>query len=195
MECCGVTATTQPNPDKAEKAILRLNLARQDFLGVKNLAETLMKNPLDPRDFVFRPYIAGIVTTYCRSFLRNDGIGPLGRAFRTFDDEALKDTHDKLLRLRHRAYAHRDALAASFFTSATGALVDCYKLRVRVENDGIISLCSNAPELNPENLPNIVALCALQSERASDAVAKLLRSVMKRKSYPPGTYTWGSGFP
>lgn len=190
-----MSAIKQTHPQKIERSILRLNLARQDFLGVKALSEKLIQNPVDPRDFIFRPYMAGIVTTYSRSFGQNDGIGPLGRAFSIFADEALRDTHAKLLRLRHQAYAHRDALAGASFTSAEPGGANCYKLQVRVENSGTVSLCSNAPELNPENLPNIVALCALQNQRVEDAVVKLLRTVMKDKKYQPGTYTYGLGFP
>jgi hypothetical protein len=112
-----------------------------------------------------------------------------------FDDGHLEDTHSKLLRLRHWAYAHRDVLAGGSFSKSTGDnATECYRLQVRVDNSGKFSLCSNAPELNPKNLPNVIRLCDVQSERVHNAVVELLRLVIKRK-YPPGTYTAGIDFP
>jgi hypothetical protein len=185
---------TEARTEKILKEISRLNLARQDFLGVKALAEKFIANPIDPLDPIFRPCMAGIVTTYSRSFVRNDGLGPLGEPFISFDDESLKDTHAKLLRLRHKAYAHRDTLAVSSFTGVENSASGCYQLQIRVDDGGNYSLCSNAPELDPENLPNVVKLCAFQSQRTNDAVVKLLRLVIKR-DYPPGIYTTGVDFP
>jgi hypothetical protein len=184
-----------PNTEKILKEILRLNLARQDFLGVKALAESLVANPVDPLTPIFRPYMAGIVTTYARSFVRNDGIGRLEKPFTDFDDEALKDAHAKLLRLRHAAYAHRDTSTVRSFTYAGPDISKSYQLQVRIDDSGNFGLCSNAPELNPENLPNVVKLCALQGQRAHDTVAKLLPLVIKEKNYSPGLYTAGVDFP
>jgi hypothetical protein len=185
----------QPDPDKILKKILKLNLARQDFLGVKALAERLVANPVNPLNPIFRPCMAGIVTTYARSFVRNDGIGRLGVPFVDFEDDSLKETHVKLLRLRHRAYAHRDSLAVASLTKAAGdSARECYRLQVRVDEGANFSLCSNAPELNPENLPNVVRLCDFQSQRVNAAVVQLLPLVMKR-DYPPGIYTAGVNFP
>lgn len=190
-----MSTTRQPNVEKILKEILRLNLARQDFLGVKALAESLVANPVDPLTPIFRPHMAGIVTTYARSFVRNDGIGRLEEPFTDFEDEALKDTHTKLLRLRHAAYAHRDTSTVGSFTYAGLGESKSYQLQVRIDESGSLSLCSRAPELNPQNLPNVVKLCELQSQRAHDAGVKLLTLVMNGKKYPPGTYTAGVDFP
>jgi hypothetical protein len=190
-----MSAITPSAVTKILKKILRLNLARQDFEGVKALAEWLIANPVDPLTPIFRPCMAGIVTTYARSFIRNDGIGRLEELFTDFDDDFLKDTHAKLLRLRHAMYAHRDTSTLDSFTYAGSDVGNSYQLRVRIDDSMVVGLCSNAPELNPENLPNVVRLCTLQARRAHDAVAKLLPLVMKGKKYPPRIYTAGVDFP
>jgi hypothetical protein len=79
-----MSTTKHPDTAKILKEILRLNLARQDFIGVQRVAEKLLAHPVDPSDLIFRPLMAGIVTTYSRSFGQNDGIGPLGKSFHGF---------------------------------------------------------------------------------------------------------------
>jgi len=190
-----MSAITPSVVTKILKKILRLNLARQDFEGVKALAERLIANPVDPLTPIFRPYMAGIVTTYARSFIRNDGIGRLEEPFTDFDDQVLKDTHAKLMRLRHAIYAHRDSSTVGSFTYAKPDVGKSYQLQVRIDDSAVVGLCSNAPELNPENLPNVVRLCTLQARRGHDAIAKLLPLVMKGKKYPPRMYTGGVDFP
>ena len=131
-------ALKQPKIERILKNILRLNLARQDFLGVKLLAEQLVANPIDPLSPLFRPYMAGIVTTYARGFVRNDGIGRLDESFTNFSDGVLEDTHHKLLRLRHAAYAHRDASGAVLFSFAEPGVRKSYKLQARIDDNARI---------------------------------------------------------
>ena len=188
-----MSATKHADTAKILKEILRLNLARQDFIGVQRLAEKLLAHPVHPSNLIFRPLMAGIDTTYSRSFGQNDGIRPLGKSFTVFNDRSLDDTHGKLLRLRHGAYAHRDTSAVGTFT---GTDTDkSYQLQIRFDDSENPSLCSNAPELDPENLQNVVKLCSFQSQRALDAARKLLALVTKGKKYAPGTYTAGVDFP
>lgn len=172
------------------KRLVRLNLARQDFLGSKMLAERLIASPVDPRDMIFRPLMAGIIVTYARAFQGNDGIGLLDDAFEKFSDPALSEIHKKVLQFRDKLYAHRDASDAAMFTRPTSSSApDLYQLQIRFDDAGNFSCCSNAPELNPQHLPNIVKLCDIQAAKTNSAVVGLLPHLTKGRTFKSGTYT------
>src|SRR5205823_1087801 len=137
----------------------------------------------------------GIVVTYARSFKSNLGIGSLGNAFATFPDAILADTHRKLLALRDAMYAHRDK--SKSFTRSGQTATPLYQLQIRFENadNTAIACSSNAPELNPANLPNVVKLCEFQSNKIQTEISKLLPNITGGKRYSPGTYTVGVDFP
>jgi hypothetical protein len=180
---------TPPSLRQIIKRLVRLNLARQDFLGSKTLAERLVTNPVDPRDMMFRPLMAGIVVTYARAFRGNEGIGLLDDAFAKFPDATLTEIHKKLLQFRDKLYAHRDALDANVFTRHPSNSADLYQLQIRFDDGGNFSCCSNAPEVNPEHLPTIVKLCDLQAAKVNRAVVELLPHLTKGRKFKPGTYT------
>jgi len=177
------------------KKFLQLNLAREDFRAVKKLTEMFIAKPLAETDLMFRPIMAGIVVTYARSFKSNNGIGLLKEPFISFSDTVLAKTHETLLRCRNGLYAHRD-ISKSFTTDASNT-VELYRLRIRIDTDENLefAVCSNAPELNPMNLPNVVKLCSLQSGRAQAEIGKLWPVLTNGKKYRPGTYTFGADFP
>src|SRR5882724_3014077 len=95
---------------------VRLNLAWLHFLQAKALAEKLIAQPIDPLDLTLSPQIAGVIVTYAKSFVGNNGIGKLGEPFTNFTDQEMSDTHNLLINLRHKLYAHRDAQAVKSFT-------------------------------------------------------------------------------
>jgi hypothetical protein len=184
-------------PDSAAllKRFVRLVLARQDFLAVRTLAEMLIAKPVVSEHLIFRPLMAGIVVTYARSFMSNVGIGRLDQPFRSFTDSTMANTHEKLLRCRDGLYAHRDA--SKSFTIHPSSAPDLYTPRIRIDTDDNLKfgVCANAPELNPENLPDVVRLCSLQSDRVEKEIGKLWPVLTEGKKYRRGTYTVGVNFP
>lgn len=187
-----------PDLDKVSKELCRLNLASQDFRSVKAMADNLIANPVPWSDYRFRPFMAGIVVTYCRSFVRNDGIGPLGKKFATFDDEIMRVTHQRLKDMRNGVYGHRDREISKSFTRDALSTKEPYVFEIRFEDaeNTRVSCNPNAPELNPENLSNIVKLCSLQADRVAKDITKLILSLAQGKKYPPGRMlTLGVDFP
>jgi hypothetical protein len=180
---------------KLTKQLVRLNLARLHFNQAKALTEKIIAELTDPLDLTLSPQIAGVVVTYARSFGENDGIGTLPNLFTNFADTEMKETHDLLINLRNKLYAHRDALDSKLFTYHSSVLVEPYKLQIRFEENGDFACNSHAPEMYPANLPRVAQLCRLQDERAEAEIKKLLKVTTKGKKYPAGTYTVGVDFP
>lgn len=122
-------------------------------------------------------------------------MGPVSGLFETFDDKALQETHDKLLKARNEVYAHRDVNAANSFVYDSSPPQSPYQLRIEIKDEGGIIALPSTPDLNPEILSFIVRLCDFQSQRVVAELGKILPLITGEKKYKPGIYTVGIDFP
>jgi hypothetical protein len=96
---------TQPTLEE-RKIYWRWTYAAKCFVSVKTSMEYIRKNPISDPD-VAAIFLAGVITTYAKPFIKSYGVG--------FFDEKIIPTellkvHRHILDLRHKAYAHIDAV-------------------------------------------------------------------------------------
>jgi hypothetical protein len=105
-------------------------------------------------------------------------------------------THNLLINLRNKLYAHRDALdfkPFAFHSSVVVARINCKFISTKT---AILHVThSHSSERYPGNLPKVIELCHLQNERADAEIKKLLKIITNDKKYSAGTYTVGVDFP
>lgn len=95
------------NPSLEERKIYwKWTYATKCFNSVKTSLEYVQKNPISDKD-VATIFLCGIITTYSKPFIKSYGVGLFDE--KIIPREFLKD-HRHILDLRHKAFAHIDAV-------------------------------------------------------------------------------------
>lgn len=150
----------------------------------------------DAHSPLFAPQMAGVVVTYAKNFVSAEGFGSLQEPFISFTDEAMRETHDKLIDARNKLYAHRDAHAARSFTYDDARPIVPYQVRVELrKGETNFTAFRGVPELNPTIIPFIIRLCDLQVDRVRAEVSRIVPLMTAGKTYKAGIYTVGIDFP
>ena len=68
-----------------KRALQRLTLAQTAFRQARALCEHMEKLKLEPHEEIASAMMAGIVVSYVRPFVRNDGIGQLPKRYSEFE--------------------------------------------------------------------------------------------------------------
>ena len=132
--------------------------------------------------------MAGVVVSYVRPFLRNDGVGSLPGKFSKFGkDEPFGKYHDILIEARHWVYAHRDNQNAPNLNGGTVSDETVSEVILTLRKDGY-SVSINEPQISTKQLINFGALCAYQHNRINEAVGDLIISIMENHKIREGVY-------
>ena len=124
-----------PNIQALARKFRHLIITDLAFRQCKALAEHMVAEHLDANSLLFTPQMTGVVVTYAKNFVEAEGFGSLQAPFLSFTDEALQETHDKIMDARHKLYAHRDATAAKDFTYDDNSPVVPYQVGIELRND------------------------------------------------------------
>ena len=190
-----MSAQAAINPELPRR-FSRLCIADLSFRQCKALSEHMLKEHLDVSCPAFSPQVAGIVVTYAKNFVAGAGFGPLGSSYGKFPEASLQETHDLLIEMRNKVYAHRDVLAAKTFKYEDSRRPDPYEVRLEIrEGEPGFTLFPNIPDLITSHLPFIIRLCEFQIERIGDEFRRILPLMTTGKNYQAGVYTIGVDFP
>ena len=173
----------------------RLFFAESSMNSAMQLAKYAIDNKCANLPDVFYAMMAGICVTYCRPFLRADGLGPLNDRFTTFSESALQETHDDLLRTRHSFYAHRDLTATRAINPVTVETIDMHAVILRFNGIDEYTFRTREPHYRDINLPAIVSLCSFQQSRIAKERHSVIDRLCKGKCPSLGDYELGKDFP
>lgn len=131
-----------------------------------------------------------------KPFGRCDGLGPLPSSFSRFPvGSPHKQTHDDLAAGRRWTYAHRDLLNSAKLLSTAEEREAVSEVILDVVGKDSITIRIREPAWHPETLPRILELCEFQISRIAADFQPLLTNLAGAKSYKPGKYVLGRGFP
>jgi hypothetical protein len=191
-----VVSRNAPNIQALARHFARLTITDLAFRQCKALAEHMIDEHLDVLSPLFTPQMAGVVVTYAKNFVSAESFGSLKEPFIRFTDDAMQETHDKLIDARNKLYAHRDAAAARSFIYDNASPRVPYQVRVELrKGETSFTAFRGVPELNPTILPFIIRLCDLQIERVRVEVSRIIPIMTADKTYKAGIYTVGIDFP
>jgi hypothetical protein len=177
-------------PTHQRSELLRLGLAMRCFKGALELSKHVMKIGLREGDYLYGPCMAGVVVTYARPFSPPaKGIGVLGGSFERFDDPHLKKTHDELIALRKKVFAHHDA------TDKIQPYVTMLEFGVDKNGTYYIRPDTNVPQVTVDSIPQYSQLLRFQIERVEWATDCIIKSMGSGKKYTLGWYQVGLNFP
>lgn len=178
------------DPSKLALELRRYTLARGAFSQALALCDHALS--LDsPTTDLAASLMAGIVVTYSRPFLKNDGVGQLPATYGTFNgDSALQHIHETALSARNWVYAHRDNinspdLAGSIFPPEKASYV-----RLDITPSGHSTLIFE-PAIAHSEISKFRSLVQYQARRAQADVTQLVNAVKQHFQLAPGSYRIG----
>jgi len=171
-----------------KRALQRLTLAQTAFRQAKALCEHMEQLQLEPHQEIASAMMAGIVVSYVRPFVRNDGIGQLPKRYSEFENGSpFEKIHNTMLEARHWVYAHRDNQNAPNLVGGDVSQDIVSEVVLTLRRDGY-SVSINEPQISPKQLVNFRALCSFQHNRINEEVGDLIVAIMDQHKIGPGTY-------
>ncbi len=171
-----------------KRALQRLTLAQTAFRQAQALCEHMEQMKLEPHEEIASSMMAGIVVSYMRPFVRNDGIGHLPKNYSEFPEGSpFKNIHNTLLEARHWVYAHRDIQNAPNLGGGNVSQDIVSEVVLTLRKDGY-SVSINEPQISTKQLANFKALCSFQHNRINEEVGDLIMSIMDEHKIGIGVY-------
>ncbi len=171
-----------------KRALRRLTLAQTAFRQARFLCEHMEQAKVESHEEIASAMMAGIVVSYVRPFIRNDGIGPLPRKYSEFEEGSpYKGIHNTMLEARHWVYAHRDNCNAPNLAGSKVSEEIVSELVLTLREDGY-SVSINEPQISVKQLVNFRSLCSFQNNRINEEVGDLITSIMDGEKIGVGVY-------
>jgi|SRR3989344_7020879 len=171
-----------------KRALQRLTLAQTAFRQARALCEHMEKLKLEPHEEIASAMMAGIVVSYVRPFVRNDGIGHLPRRYSEFEKGSpFEKIHNTMLEARHWVYAHRDHQNAPNLGGSSVSHDVISEVIITLRRDGY-SVSINEPQISTKQLVNFQALCSFQHNRINEEVGDLIMAIMDEHKIGLGKY-------
>jgi len=141
-----------------KRALQRLTLAQTAFRQARALCEHMEQMTLGPHEEIASAMITGIVVSYVRPFVRNDGIGPLPKKYSEFlEGSPFKNIHNTMLEARHWVYAHRDNQNAPNLGGGNVSQDIVSEVVLTLRKDGY-SVSINEPQISTKQLAHFKSL-------------------------------------
>ncbi len=171
-----------------KRALQRLTLAQTAFRQARALCQHMERLKLEPHEEIASAMMAGIVVSYVRPFVRNDGIGQLSKRYSEFEKGSpFEKIHNTMLEARHWVYAHRDNQNTPNLGGGNVSNDIVSEVILTLKRDGY-SVSINEPQISPKQLLNFQALCAFQHDRVNEEVGDLIMAIMEEHDIGPGAY-------
>lgn len=171
-----------------KRALQRLTLAQTAFRQARALCEHMEQLKLEPHEEIASAMMAGIVVSYVRPFVRNDGIGQLPKKYSEFDEGSpFENIHNTMIEARHWVYAHRDNQNAPNLGGGRVSQDVVSEVTLTLRRDGY-SVSINEPQISTKQLVNFQALCSFQHNRINQEVGDLIMSIMDEHKISIGVY-------
>ncbi len=171
-----------------KRALQRLTFAQAAFKQAKALCEHMEKLKLEPHEEIASAMMAGIVVSYVRPFVRNDGIGHLPKRYSEFESGSpFQKIHNTMIEARHWVYAHRDNQNALNLGGGGVSQDIVSEMTLTLRRDGY-SVSINEPQISPKQLTNFQGLCSFQYNRINEEVSDIIMAIMDQHKIRIGTY-------
>lgn len=171
-----------------KRALQRLTLAQTAFRQARSLCEHMEQMKIESSEEIASAMMAGIVVSYVRPFVRNDGIGPLPKKYSEFEEGSpYKRIHNIMLEARHWVYAHRDNRNAPNLAGSKINEEIVSEVILTLRKDGY-SVSINEPQIFVNQLVNFKSLCSFQNNRINEEVGDLIISIMDDEKLGVGVY-------
>jgi hypothetical protein len=171
-----------------KRALQRFTLAQTAFRQARALCEHMEKLKLGPHEEIASAMMAGIVVSYVRPFVRNDGIGHLPKRYSEFEKGSpFESIHKTMLEARHWVYAHRDNQNAPNLGGGNVSQDVVSEVILTLRRDGY-SVSINEPQISAKQLVYFQALCSFQHNQINEEVGDLIISIMDEHKIGPGVY-------
>ncbi len=132
--------------------------------------------------------LAGIGSTYSRSFTQNEGISSLDAKFSQFESGELQERHNWLIEMRHHQLAHKDRLWEKEMAAKIGIEDDISRIIVTVSENGDTEWEIKRIHFPNIQFPKIRDLCEFQRARLAEESDGMLKYFMESRGVAPGTY-------
>ena len=171
-----------------KRVLQRLTLAQTAFRQARLLCEHMEQIKVESHEEITSAMMAGVVVSYVRPFIRNDGIGPLPKKYSEFEEGSpYKAVHNTMLEARHWVYAHRDICNAPNLAGSKVTEEIVSEIILTLRKDGY-SVSINEPQILVKQLPKFRSLCSFQNNRINEEVGELIRSIMDDEKIGVGVY-------
>lgn len=138
--------------------------------------------------------MGGIVVSYARSFMQNDGVSSLPDVFSTFPNKGFASLHKAILESRNKRYAHASRIYdPEHFT--IGNKDEMRKVFIVIAPDGRVKTNLSREGLPIEWVPRIHELAIFQRQRIRSEGNQRIESIVTRYRVRPGRYELGKDFP
>jgi hypothetical protein len=154
---------TPDQQQKVARQIARLAVASDCFQQCLSLLKHIQELNLDEDSDIWAPMFAGVVTTYARSFISAEGLGPLAASYSKFPDTRLDSAHKKMIEARNMFYAHQDITHSKKHSKSSTVPIRVF-VNLKPTLDGFL-FTPMLVELSLARLPDIVELIQFQLER------------------------------
>lgn len=143
---------------------------------------------LDSHEEIASAMMAGIVVSYVRPFVRNDGIGQLPKRYSEFEKgSGFEKIHNTMIEACHWVYAHRDNQNAPNLGGGNVSQDVVSEVTLTLRRDGY-SVSINEPQISTKQLVNFLALCSFQHSRINQEVGDLIISIVDEHKIDMGVY-------
>lgn len=139
--------------------------------------------------------LTGIIVSYCRSFGQNDGMPPLPSDFRILPSRVLQNTHDVLMELRDKRYAHSSHTYAPKSYPISAYNDDLRAVKILISTDGRLTAHARREGFPDDEISRIVDLANFQRERIIHEALKLEQHLVDKFRLGAGEYLLGKDFP
>lgn len=137
----------------------------------------------------------GIIVSYVRPFMQNDGLAQLNSRFGSFTDSAMGKLHRALIEARNISYGHTDVKTEPKDLALSLTSEQRQKIGIHLDESGRARWFLLQNSLPVEYFPHVIKLAEFQKERLHQASTEMLQHLCKGRAFRPGTYTLGIDFP
>lgn len=138
-------------------------------------------------------FSTGIAVLYASPFTAADELGMLEDEYSKFEEGELKKTHDNLMYVRNKVFAHRDLKNATInFEHGSEKL---FQIAIVVDDFGNVRHATPRLVFLSPQLEQAARLASFQEHRLGRKIHELLAKVTDKRIISPGTYVLGTSFP
>jgi hypothetical protein len=184
-----------PRDEMRVRKLNRLILAQQSMLVIREGCQRVLdKNEGADFDRNERMlFSTGIAVLYTSPFTAADELGQLEDEYSKFEEAELKKTHDNLMYVRNKIFAHRDLKNATVnFEHGSEKL---FQIAIVVDVLGNVRHATPHLVFLAPQLEQAARLASFQEHRLGREIHKLLGKLTDKKIISPGTYVLGKSFP
>jgi hypothetical protein len=169
----------QPHEFEDAKLLWKMFYAEQCFKHTRAAAEHILKEKLEESSALSYPLITAVHVSYGKPFRKSRGVGQL-------EEEIIPpqhlDLHRLLLKHRDQTFAHTDA--TGFELPDCGPANQVRFVRFAAE----IRLCGTEFQTLFPLMPDVIDLCGVLQEKASDQTVKLFNTYCGQVPEAEGEY-------